>query len=94
MGRIVKMSGKGKGHGPDLPYFLTDGETRRHGVDIGRALQSGFLTQDDFLAVLAYCRACEAGPRLRSEPGHDLGAAETPDWCANREVLEGLRGIV
>ena len=79
---------------PDLPYFLTEAETRRHGVDIGGAVHAGMLTPEDFRALLAACRACEDGHSLRDQPGHDRSAAAAPDWCANRAVLEGLRGIV
>ncbi|MCB2117398.1 MAG: hypothetical protein KDE00_14155 [Rhodobacteraceae bacterium] len=79
---------------PDLPYFLTEAETRRHGVDIGDAMQTGILTVEDFRALLAACSACDDGRALRGAPGHDRRAAVSPDWCANRAVLEGLRGVV
>ncbi len=92
MGKVVPISEPVAA--PELPYFLTEEDTRRHGVDIGEAVQAGMLTLDDFRAVLAYCRACPDGHALRETPGHDRSAAETPPWCANRVVLEGLRGIV
>lgn len=78
----------------DLPYFLTEAETLRHGVDIGRAMQSGLLDPEDFRAILAACRECDDGRVLRCEPGHDRLAVAAPDWCANHAVLEGLRGVV
>ena len=78
----------------DVPYFLTEAETRRHGVDIGCAIQTGILTPDDFRALLAACSACDDGRAMRGAPGHDRRAAAAPDWCANRAVLEGLRGVV
>lgn len=94
MGEIVSLAaGPGK-TGPDLPYFLTEEETRRHGVDIGEAMQSGILSPEDFRALLASCRDCREGRAIRQEPGHDRRALHAPDWCANRAVLEGLRGIV
>jgi len=91
MGKIVQMDATGT---PDIPYFLTEAETRRHGVDIGEAVQTGMLTAEDFRALLAACRTCDDGQAVRCEPGHDRTARAAPDWCANRTVLEGLRGIV
>lgn len=91
MGKIVQMDGTDL---PDIPYFLTEAETRRHGVDIGAAIQTGVLNADDFRALLAACRTCDDGMAVRCEPGHDRTARESPDWCANRAVLEALRGIV
>jgi hypothetical protein len=91
MGKMVQMDAAGM---PDIPYFLTETETRRHGVDIGTAMQTGMLTAEDFRSLLAACRSCDEGHALRCEPGHDRTAAAAPDWCANRTVLEALRGIV
>lgn len=91
MGKIVQITERGT---PELPYYLTDAETRRHGVDIGGAVRTGMLTAEDFRALLAACRACEDGQTLRHQPGHDRTAVAAPDWCANRAVLEALRGIV
>lgn len=94
MSGIVRLASAGGGGRPDLPYFLTEDETRRHGVDIGSAMQSGMLTAEDFRAILAYCRDCRDGQALRQMPDHDRLADHAPDWCANRAILEGLRGLV
>ncbi len=94
MGGVVRLVEPVRGGASDLPYFLTEAETRRHGVDIGGAVQSGILTEGDFRQMLAFCRECRDGGDLRRVPGHDRLAAATPDWCANRAVLEGLRGLV
>lgn len=91
MGRIVQLTAA---EAPELPYFLTEAETLRHGVDIGAAVQTGMLTAEDFRALLAACRSCEEGEAARCEPGHDRIALASPDGCANRGVLEALRGIV
>lgn len=91
MGKMVQMDATAM---PDIPYYLTEAETRRHGVDIGTAMQTGMLTAEDFRALLAACRTCDEGHALRCEPGHDRTAVTAPDWCANRAVLEALRGIV
>ena len=92
MCKVVSIAGRTEA--PELPYFLTEEETRRHGVDVGCAVQAGILTPDDLRAMLATCRACDEGYALRGQPGHDRTAVESPEWCANRAVLEGLRGIV
>ncbi|MDI3336549.1 DUF6455 family protein [Defluviimonas aestuarii] len=94
MSEVVRFKTHRTGVRPDMPYFLTDAETRRHGVDIGRAIQSGMLTAEDFREILAFCRDCHEGPAVRREPGHDRLADCAPDWCANRAILEGLRGLV
>lgn len=77
------------GHAPLVPYYLTDRETRRHGVDIGGALAAGLVSPADFRAVLSACRIC----RDRAAQ-HDRSAPAAPESCANRALLEGLRGIV
>lgn len=92
-GGIVHSLHPGAAKAARLPYYLTERETRRHGVDIGSALQLGLLEPDDLEAILAACRACRKGQQLRAAPGHDRRAAATPDWCANRDILEGLRGL-
>jgi len=91
MGKIVRIDATGT---PEIPYFLTEAETLRHGVDIGEAMQTGILTAEDFRALLVACKTCDEGQSLRCEPGHDRIAVTAPDWCANRTVLEALRGIV
>jgi len=77
---------------PQLPYFLTQDLGERHGVDLGGAIQDGLLTLEDFVAVLASCRDCQDGSGRRHE--HPEGTDVAPAWCANRTVLEGLRGLV
>lgn len=94
MSEVLPMRPRRKDACADVPYFLTDDETRRHGVDIGQAVQTGMLTAEDFRAILAFCRDCHDGQALRQRPGHDRAAGQAPDWCANRAILEGLRGLV
>lgn len=77
---------------PDIPYFLTPEFAERHGVDLGGAIHGGLLTLEDFVAVLQSCRECQDGSGRRHE--HPEGLEAAPDWCANRAVLEGLRGLV
>lgn len=79
---------------PLVPYYLTDRETRRHGVDIGEALTAGLVSPEDFRAVLRACRRCRDGEALHEGALHDRCAPAAPDSCANRALLEGLRGIV
>lgn len=75
-----------------LPYFLTPDLAERHGVDLGGAVHGGLLTLEDFVALLSQCRDCQDGAGRRHD--HPEGAQTAPDWCANRAVLEGLRGMV
>ena len=75
-------------------YFLTSNDTLRHGVVVGRAIQCGILTLDDFSAILANCNTCgRHGPDGRNQDLSSL-CDKTPEWCANRAVLEGIRGLV
>ena len=77
---------------PETPYFLTPDFAERHGVDLGGAIHGGILTIEDFVAVLQSCRECQDGSGRRHE--HPEGNEAAPDWCANRAILEGLRGLV
>ncbi|SPH24642.1 hypothetical protein DEA8626_03693 [Defluviimonas aquaemixtae] len=92
MGKVVAFASATIRDG--VPYFLTDRETRRHGVDVGRAMQSGILTADDFRALLAHCRACPDRQGERTAESGALPDCTPPKWCANIAVIEGLRGIV
>ncbi|MCV2869587.1 DUF6455 family protein [Defluviimonas sp. WL0002] len=77
---------------PEVPYFLTPDFAERHGVDLGGAVHGGLLTIEDFVALLQSCRECQDGSGRRHE--HPEGTDAAPAWCANRTVLEGLRGLV
>lgn len=79
---------------PLIPYYLTDRETRRHGVDLGTALATGLMSVEDFTVLLSTCRSCRHGPDLHPDATEDRCASSAPANCANREILEGLRGIV
>jgi hypothetical protein len=78
---------------PLIPYFLTDHASRRHGVDLAAALSTGLMSTEDFRAILAACRVCvdAAGSGIAPE---DPCAPMTPESCANRAILDGLRGFV
>ncbi|HQU70238.1 MAG TPA: DUF6455 family protein [Albidovulum sp.] len=94
MANVVAFRGVTQGGRPLVPYYLTDRETRRHGVDVGAALATGLMTAEDFTALLSACRACRHGPDLNPDATEDRCAPSAPANCANREILEGLRGIV
>jgi hypothetical protein len=79
---------------PTTPYFLTTKETRRHGVVVGQALLTGILSLTDFHTMLANCRVCPNGPATSVPKTETATLPQTPDWCANRAILEGLRGLV
>lgn len=93
MADIVSFRAAAAGEAPLVPYYLTDRETRRHGVDLGTALTTGLVSPIDFHAVLSACRACRDGAALHGAD-HDRCAPAAPETCANRAILEGLRGIV
>jgi hypothetical protein len=72
-------------------YFLTRQVGERHGVNVGRALHEGVVSTDDLSEMLARCRACP------DHAGEDVSAHEAevlPDTCANRDLLQNLRGLV
>jgi len=60
----------------------------RYGVPVGSALREGVLTFADVVAFLAACREC----RIRAGRSEESGIV--PEGCANRDVIEGLRGLV
>lgn len=94
MANVVAFRGTVHVGGPIVPYYLTDRETRRHGVDLGTALATGLMWAEDFTALLSACRACRYGAAGHADAEHDRCAPEAPANCANREILEGLRGMV
>ena len=72
-------------------YFLTGEDRHHHGVDIAAALQGGLLSTADCERLLAACVACRQAPE---RAGRAVAPGAAPDWCANRPVLEALRGLV
>lgn len=93
MARVNAFSAKAAADAPLVPYFLTDRAARRHGVDLAAALASGLMSAEDFRAILAACRTC-ADAAGAAAALHEACAATTPETCANRAILDGLRGIV
>ncbi len=93
MARVIPFSEKPAADAPLVPYFLTDRAARRHGVDLAAALTTGLMSVEDFRAILAACRVCvdAAGSEMARQ---DPCAPMTPESCANRAILDGLRGIV
>lgn len=79
----------------DLHFFLTRAMARRHGVSLSDAMHQGILARPDFAAMIDFCRCCPGTPADCREFQEDhANATAAPDWCANRHVLEGLRGLV
>ncbi len=79
----------------DRHFFLTRAMARRHGVNLSEAMHQGILTRTDFAAMITRCRDCPGAPADCHDfaEDHDQGTV-APDWCANKAVLEGLRGLV
>jgi hypothetical protein len=46
------------------------------------------------LAVLANCRNCRDNPLPGRSHAKASSSLQAPDYCANRQVLDGLRGLV
>ncbi|MBS0565617.1 MAG: hypothetical protein JSR87_14450 [Proteobacteria bacterium] len=79
----------------DLHFLLTRAMARRHGVSLSEAIRQGILSRADFDAMIHRCRTCPGAPADCAELAEDHEAAgAAPDWCGNRQVLEGLRGLV
>ena len=66
--------------------------SRRYGVDLAAALYTGLMSTEDFRAILTACRGCLEA--VGAKPKADPCAPVAPENCANRAILEGLRGIV
>jgi hypothetical protein len=93
LAKVIPFSDRSATEAPLVPYFLTDRAARRHGVDLAVALTTGLMSAEDFRAILSACRICvdAAGAEgARADPC----APTTPESCANRAILDGLRGIV
>lgn len=92
MADVISFPEAPGGAGPLVPYFLTDAASRRHGVDLAAALNTGLMSAEDFRAILIACRGCVEA--VGAKPKADPCAPVAPENCANRAILEGLRGIV
>ena len=93
MATVIPLTQRTASEEPPVPYFLTDRAARRHGVDLAAALSTGLMSAQDFRAVLAACRVCVDAAGTGATPV-DPCAPMTPESCANRALLDGLRGIV
>lgn len=79
----------------DLHFFLTRAMAMRHGVNLSEAMHQGILSRPDFAAMIDRCRCCPGSPAdCRDFQEDHAKATAAPGWCANRAVLEGLRGLV
>ncbi len=78
----------------DLHFYLTRAMAQRHGVNLSEAMHQGILSRPDFAAMIDRCRHCPGTPAdcHDFQEDHD-NAAAAPDWCANRSILENLRGL-
>lgn len=75
--------------------FLIRAMARRHGVSLSQAMQEGILTRADFAAIVDRCRLCPDGAGVCAGLPDDHAVTDAaPLDCANRAVLEGLRGLV
>jgi hypothetical protein len=78
-----------------LHLYLTRRMALRHGVSLSQAMRQGILARADFADMVSNCRVCPGAPeRCRDLIEDHDAAAVAPEWCANRTILEGLRGLV
>jgi hypothetical protein len=94
LAEVIPFSRRAAADAPLVPYFLTDRAARRHGVDLAAALAGGLVSPEDFRAILAACRVCGDAAGTAAPASRDGCADRTPESCANRAILDGLRGIV
>src|SRR5690606_21717328 len=79
----------------ELHFWLTRAMARRHGVNLSEAMHMGILDRAAFARMMNRCRDCPGGPaECRDFQEDHENATVAPDWCANKAVLEGLRGLV
>ena len=52
MARVIPFAAKSASDAPLVPYYLTDAASRRHGVDLAAALNTGLMSAEDFRAIL------------------------------------------
>ena len=78
----------------DVHFWLTRGLARRMGVNLTEAMRFGVLTRTDFAQMVSRCRECSAGVQAcisflaEADPAQGLS-----DACANKSILEDLRGL-
>lgn len=79
----------------DVHFWLTRGLARRLGINLTEAMRSGVLTRADFATMVARCRNCEAGVQACIGYLAEMPTASdtAPERCANRALLETLRGL-
>ena len=61
------------------------------GADLAEAMQRGDLTPEEYRSAVLSCTSCrEAGSCQGWLEDHADGAAETPDYCRNKSLLDAL----
>lgn len=79
----------------DAYIHLTSTMVHRHGVNLAEALHQGLLDRGDLSVMLRSCRDCPGSPDDHlAEAWGDNAIDQTPAWCANGAVLEGLRDLL
>ena len=75
-----------------LAFGLTRGMARAIGLNLTAAVAEGLLTRADLARLVDRCTACGQVTRCSAWLGSHVSAAALPDYCANRDELEALRG--
>ena len=61
-------------------------------VPLARALDDGVLSQSDYAEAITLCRRCPHPVQCEAMLVSVEKLREVPDFCANRAVLEALKG--
>ena len=66
----------------------------RHGVSLVEAAKAGIINRADLVTLIERCLACPEPEATCMDAAAHGKATASPKGCANRAVLEGLRGLV
>jgi hypothetical protein len=77
--------------GPTEAFWRTRGVARALGLSLGRALQSGRITEMGYVELVAVCCCCSHAEACLDWLGRQGSrAAMAPDFCRNGPALEAL----
>ncbi len=73
-------------------YWLTQGMARALGVNLCAAIAAGALKRSVLDDLVARCEACKRQAECLPWLGRNaMGAADLPEYCANRQALLALK---
>lgn len=82
------MTGPGD---PTAAFWRTRGVSRAIGLDLGRALETGRVSEGGYAELVASCCCCAHAETCLDWLGrHGAGSAGPPEFCRNRLAFEAL----